>query len=116
VWKGLSTTHVLKSLKESIDLEQLRFIWSPISPYPFIKRLRNSPRKFLMLSGRFDPTFLPELSQQAYDEFDRHKIGYDAAWIPCGHYTMGTFPFNAMAGYRIVNFLRRQRGKASSFL
>jgi hypothetical protein len=116
VWNGLSTSHVLKPLKQSIDLEQLRFIWSPISPYPFIKRLRNSPRKFLMLSGRYDPTFLPDLSQQAYDEFDRHQIGYAAAWIPCGHYTMGTFPFNAMAGYRIVNFLRSQREKASSFL
>jgi hypothetical protein len=105
VWKGLSTSHVRTSLVESIDLDELRYLWSPISPQPFIKRLRNSKRKFLMLSGRFDPTFLPELSQQAYDEFDRCGIPYELEWLPCGHYTMGEFPFNAVVGYRTVRFL-----------
>jgi hypothetical protein len=106
VWNGLSTSHVRKSLEGCIDLEQLRFLWSPISPYPFIKRLQGSERKFLMLSGRFDPTFLPSLSQQAYDEFDRCAVPYQLKWIPCGHYTMGEFPFSAMVGYRIVRFLK----------
>ena len=106
VWNGLSTSHVRKSLEGSIDLEQLRFFWSPISPYPFIKKLEGSQRKMLTLSGRFDPTFLPSLSQQAYDEFDRCALQYELAWLPCGHYTMGQFPFSAMAGYRIVRFLR----------
>ena len=106
VWRGLSTAHVRESLEGSIDLEQLRFLWSPISPYPFIKRLQGSQRKFLALSGRFDPTFLPELSRQAHGEFDRCAVPYELAWIPCGHYTMGEFPFSAMAGYRILRFLR----------
>jgi hypothetical protein len=106
VWNGLSTKHVRRTLEASIDLEQLRFLWSPISPYPFIKRLQDSTRKFLVLSGRYDPTFLPELSQQAYDEFDRCAVPYRLVWMPCGHYTMGEFPFNASAGYRIVRFLR----------
>lgn len=62
----------------------------------------------LMLSGRYDLTFLPSLSQQAYDEFDRCGIRYQLAWLPCGHYSMGHFPFSAMAGYRIIRFLTRQ--------
>ena len=105
VWKGLSTIHVRKSLIDSIDLDELRYLWSPISPHPFIKRLQHSKRRLLMLAGRFDPTFLPELSQDAFDEFDRCEIPYDQEWLPCGHYTMGEFPFSAVVGYRVVRFL-----------
>src|SRR5262249_57171325 len=49
VWTGLSTKHVRHSLESAIDLQRLRFLWSAISPYPFIKRLRGTDRKFLML-------------------------------------------------------------------
>ena len=105
VWKGLSTTHVRKPLVDSIDLDELRYIWSPISPHPFIQRLRHSKRRVLMLAGRFDPTFLPELSQETFNEFDRCGISYDREWLPCGHYTMGEFPFSAVVGYRVVRFL-----------
>jgi hypothetical protein len=106
VWDGLSTSHLRQPLEEALDLQHLRFLWSPISPYPFIKRLRDDHRRVLALSGRFDPTFLPSLSQQAYEEFDRCNVSYELAWLPCGHYTMGKFPFNALAGYRIVRFLK----------
>src|SRR5262249_25642348 len=61
VWNGLSTKHVRVGLEEAIDLEQLRALWSPISPYPFIKRLRGTARPILTLSGRYDTTFLPSL-------------------------------------------------------
>ena len=105
VWNGLSTKHVRQSLEGAIDLPQLRYLWSPISPYPFIERLRGTNRRILMLSGRYDTTFLPELSQQGYDEFDRCGINYNRVWLPCGHYTMGQFPFSAIVGYRVVRFL-----------
>jgi hypothetical protein len=107
VWNGLTTKHVREALEPFVDLQQLRFFWSPISPYPFIERLRGMKRNILMLSGRYDPTFLPSLSQQAYDEFDRCGVPYKAVWLSCGHYTMGQFPFSAMAGYQIVKFLLR---------
>src|SRR6266481_5578042 len=98
VWAGLCTTHVRQSLEGAVDLQQLRFLWSPISPYPFIKRLRGSKRKMLALSCRYDLTFLPALSEQAYQEFDRCGLPYELAWLPCGHYTLGQFPFSAIAG------------------
>jgi hypothetical protein len=109
VWHGLSTKHVRQSLESGIDLQQLRFLWGPISPYPFIKRLRGTNRRILALSGRYDLTFPPELSQQAYDEFDRCGLPYKLGWMPCGHYTMGKFPFSTLAGYRIVQFLKNER-------
>jgi hypothetical protein len=105
VWNGLSTTHVRRSLEDAIDLPRLRQLWSAISPYPFIEKLRGTDRKILMLSGLYDTTFLPELSQQAYDEFDRGGVPCNRVWLPCGHYTMGTFPFSAMAGFQVVRFL-----------
>ncbi|HEY2384792.1 MAG TPA: hypothetical protein VGK48_26755 [Terriglobia bacterium] len=105
VWKGLSTKHVRAGLEQGIDLEQLRFLWSPISPYPFIKRLKNDRRRFLTLSGRYDMTFLPELSQLALDEFKRLQLPYEAIWLPCGHYTMGVFPFSAVVGYQVIKCL-----------
>ena len=106
VWRGMSTKHVRASLESSIDLEQLRFFWSPISPFPFIKRLRGATQRTLILSGSYDLTFLPELAQTAFEEFDRNRIPYELARLPCGHYTMGRFPFNVYAGYRIVQFLK----------
>jgi hypothetical protein len=109
VWNGLSTRHVRRSLEDGIDLPQLRRLWSAISPYPFIERLRGTDRKILMLSGLYDTTFLPELSQQTYDEFDRGGVACNRVWLPCGHYTMGTFPFSAMAGFQVVRFLLSSR-------
>jgi hypothetical protein len=109
VWNGLSTSHVRSALEKSIDLEQLRYLWSPISPYPFVERLRGDKRKIFALSGKYDLSFPAEMSAQAYREFDRCGVDYEIAWMSCGHYTMGRFPFNAVAGYRIVQFLRHYR-------
>ena len=107
VWTGLSTKHVRHSLEGAIDLQHLRLLWSPISPHPFIRKLRGTNRRCLMFSGRYDLSFLPELSQHAYDEFYRCGVPCEISWLPCGHYTMGRFPFNAIAGYKIVRFLTR---------
>jgi hypothetical protein len=108
VWNGLSTNHMKKALEDAVDLQSLRFLWSPISPYPFVERLRGDNRQMLALSGRYDLSFPPDMSAEAYREFDRCGLRYERAWMRCGHYTMGRFPFSAMAGYRIVRFLKKQ--------
>jgi hypothetical protein len=113
VWHGLSTKHVRRSLEGAIDLDQLRFFWSAISPYPFIQRLNGDKRRMLMLSGRYDLSFLPELSSQVYSEFERCGLRYEATWMPCGHYTMGELPFSVMAAYRILRFLKQERNRGS---
>src|SRR5688572_7339019 len=109
VWHGLSTSHVRKALECDIDLDRLRPLWEPISPLPFIRRLKGSDRPILMLSGRYDLTFPADLTQQGYDEFDRLSIPLRKEWLPCGHYTMGKFPFHAIAGLKIRKFLVRQK-------
>ena len=108
VWYGLSTTHVRKSLEGHVGVEQLRQIWAPISPLPYIQRLKHTHRPILMFSGRYDPTFLPRLSQQAIDEFDRHEVPYQLRWLSCGHYTMAQFPFSALVVKDVIQFLKRE--------
>jgi hypothetical protein len=110
VWSGLSTSHVRRALEGVIPLDRLRSLWEPISPFPFIKRLRGNQRPMMMISGRYDLTFPADLTQHGHDEFDRYSIRVRREWLRCGHYTMGKFPFQAIVGLKIRNFLIRQRG------
>jgi hypothetical protein len=105
VWNGLSTSHLRGALEGAIELDRLRILWEPISPLPFIQRLKGKARPMLMLSGRYDLTFPAEFTQQGYDEFERCGIPVRKEWLACGHYTMGKFPFQAIAGLKIRKFL-----------
>ena len=111
VWEGLSTKHVRASLENHISLEQLRQIWAPISPLPYVRRLKNTTRRILMFAGRYDPTFLPRLSKQLFDEFDGQRVPYQPRWLPCGHYTMAQFPFSAVIAKDAIRFLRAEQGR-----
>lgn len=109
VWNGLSTSHVRRALEARISLDTLRRLWEPISPLPFIRRLKGGSRPILMLSGRYDLTFPSNLTEQGYDEFERLGIPLRKEWLSCGHYTMGKFPFQAIAGLKIRQFLVQQK-------
>jgi len=41
VWEGLSTAHVRNGLEGHIELDQLRRIWLPISPLPYLEKVRD---------------------------------------------------------------------------
>ena len=109
VWHGISTSHVRESLEPSIKLDDLRQFWSPISPYPFISRLGGTGQKLMVLSGKYDLTFPYELSRKSFMEFDHHGLDYELTTLPCGHYTMGHFPFYVVVGFRVVKFFHRFR-------
>ena len=42
VWRGLSTRHVREGLDGHIDLERLRHLWRPISPFSYLDRVRHA--------------------------------------------------------------------------
>lgn len=110
VWTGISTRHVRDGLEGHITREQLRRYWTVISPYPYVKRLKQEAHeghKTLLISARYDMTFLPHLSRQIMGEFERLRIPYKATWLPCGHYTSGEFPFKFYDGYLMANHLRK---------
>ena len=103
VWKGHSTRHVRAGLEDHVTLDALREYWMPISPWPFIDRIKDRP--MLNLYAMYDLTFPPELSRLYLDELDRRRIVTEVRVLPCGHYTSGRVPFKFLVGYHLTKFL-----------
>ena len=106
VWEGLSTAHVRAGLDGHIALEQLRRLWLPISPEPYIERMRH--KRALLVYARYDLSFPIRLSRQLVEEFQRRDIPHRVFVLPCGHYSTAVAPFSWMDGYALVNFLRTE--------
>ncbi len=105
IWEGLSTAHVRESLDGRVDLDALRRIWMPISPFPYLERVRG--KRVLLVYARYDLTFPVTLSRMLIDEFKRRGIDHEVAALPCGHYTTGVGPFKWMDGFVLCRFLSR---------
>jgi dienelactone hydrolase len=105
VWEGLSTAHVRHGLEGHIELDQLRRIWLPISPFPYLDRVRN--KRILLVYARYDLTFPVRLSRMLVDEFRRREIDHDLHVLPCGHYSTGVTPFKWIDGLTLCRFLNR---------
>jgi len=105
VWEGLSTMHVRDGLEGHIELEQLRRLWLPISPLPYIDRVRD--KRILLVYARYDLTFPVRLSRMLVDEFRRRDISHDLHVLPCGHYSTGVTPFKWIDGLTLCRFLNR---------
>ena len=103
VWQGLSTEHVRAGLEGHISLPDLRNCWMPISPWPFIDRVRG--RGVLLVYARYDLTFPVDLSRQFLAEFARRDVPHHTAVLPCGHYTTAKAPFKYLDGYALTRFL-----------
>ena len=105
VWRGLSTTHVRESLDGHIDLELLRDLWRPISPWSFLERARD--KRTLLVYAKYDLTFPIDLSLKLVNEFRRLEIPAEVSVLPCGHYSTGKAPFKFLDGYYLSRFLTR---------
>lgn len=105
VWEGLSTSHVRRGLESHIDLDRLRRCWLPISPWPFIGRMRGT--RALLVYARWDLTFPVRLSRQLVAGFAQAGISHEVAVLPCGHYSTGIAPFSWMDGLVLTRFLGR---------
>jgi hypothetical protein len=105
VWEGLSTQHVRETLEGNVRLDELRRMWMPISPLPFIERIRG--RRLLLIYARYDLTFPVDLSRRLVDEFTRRGIDHEQKVLPCGHYSTGVTPFKWMDGLALSRFLNR---------
>jgi hypothetical protein len=104
VWRGLSTRHVREGLNGHIELDQLRRLWRPISPFSYLDRVRD--KRTLLVYAKYDLTFPVDLSRRLVDEFASRGIPHEVAVLPCGHYSSGTAPFKFFDGYVLTKFLR----------
>lgn len=111
VWTGLATRYVRWGLEGYIARDDLEHCWAPISPWYFIPRLRESQRPHLLITARYDLTFVPELSQQVFLRYREHGIPFDRIELPCGHYTTARFPFICMDAWHICRYLHRHLGR-----
>lgn len=102
VWRGVSTRHVREGLEGRITLDALREYWMPISPWPFIERVRG--RRALLVHARYDLTFPVDLSEMLISEFQKRGVAPRTALLPCGHYTTGKAPFKFIDGYHLIRF------------
>ena len=106
VWRGLSTAHVRAGLDGHVSLEDLRHLWMPISPWPFIDRVRGRP--VLLVYARYDQTFPVDLSRAFLAEFARQRVPHETTVLPCGHYTTGKPPFKYLDGFALTRFFVRK--------
>ncbi|NDD28243.1 MAG: hypothetical protein EB084_08270 [Proteobacteria bacterium] len=105
VWRGMATEHVRAALSGHVTLEQLRHLWSPLSPLSHVDRLVDDSRSMLFVSGTYDPTCLPDLTRPLYEALRQRGLRHREMWLPCGHHTMATFPFNVIATAQVLAFL-----------
>ncbi|HEX7361151.1 MAG TPA: hypothetical protein VF283_11740 [Bryobacteraceae bacterium] len=107
VWEGLSTQHIRRSLEGILDVETLRKLWLCISPPSYWDLFTSRPKRSKFIYTRFDTTFPVHLSEEVIASARRLGWDHDVSVLPCGHYTMGEFPFKYLAGYQICSFLKR---------
>jgi dienelactone hydrolase len=105
VWHGLSTAHVRESLDDRVTLDELRRMWLPISPLPFLDRVRG--RSILLVYALYDLTFPVDLSKMLVKEFRSRAIEHQLTILPCGHYSSGVTPFKWLDGISLCRFLSR---------
>ena len=104
---GMNTSHVWEGLQAAVTGDELRKFWAPISPYPYLSRLRGSNQKMLMVSGTYDQTFWPEFSQEIIRQVRSTGIENEVMLLPCGHYSLELMPFSYPAALRMGLFLFR---------
>ena len=104
---GMNTAHVWESLRASVSADELRHFWSPISPFPYVPRMRESTQKMLMVSARYDPTFWPEFSGDIIREVRKTGMESEVLSLPCGHYSLELAPFRLAAALKMGSFLFR---------
>jgi dienelactone hydrolase len=108
VWQGISTQHVRAGIETDLTVDELREFWTPISPVPFIPRLRQmKQRPMRFIAARYDLTFPIDLTRQVIAEVREHGIDLDVVWLPCGHYTTAEMPWKAIDAWKIATFFRK---------
>jgi dienelactone hydrolase len=105
VWRGLSTRHVRAGLDGHVELPDLRELWAPISPFPYLEQVRHA--RSLLVYAKYDLSFPVDLSLSLVDEFRKLDMPHEVAMLPCGHYSTGMAPFKFLDAYLLIRFLRQ---------
>ena len=105
VWRGLATAHVRAGLDPHVDLDTLRSLWRPISPWSHLDRVGD--RKTLLVYAAYDSSFPADLSRALITDYRRRELDVDVRVLPCGHYSTGEAPFKFLDAYYLGRFLTK---------
>jgi len=64
----------------------------------------------LMVYGKYDPTFLPELTHEMLGSLREHGAEPRTLELPVGHYSLELAPFSYLAGYRMFTYFLETLG------
>jgi hypothetical protein len=110
VSQGMTTNHVWEALRSEVSVEELRRFWAPISPMPYVERGMGARRSTFMVYGKYDPTFLPELTERMLESLRSHGAETRTLELPVGHYSLELVPFRYIAGYRMITYFLEALG------
>jgi dipeptidyl aminopeptidase/acylaminoacyl peptidase len=110
VSQGMTTNHVWEGLRHEVSVEELREFWAPVSPMPYVERGMGAGRDTFMVYGKYDPTFLPELTEQMLNALRKHGAEPRTLELPVGHYSLELAPFSYVAGYRMFTYFLEALG------
>jgi len=110
VSQGMTTNHVWEGLRHEVTVEELREFWGPISPMPYVELGMGAGRNTFMVYGKYDPTFLPELTQQMLRALRRNGAEPRTLELPVGHYSLELAPFSYVAGWRMFTYFLEALG------
>jgi pimeloyl-ACP methyl ester carboxylesterase len=108
VWTSRATRHIKQSLVGNLTLDQLRGVWSIISVAPYAQALARPGHRTLVLSGARDRIALPILTAQLCAKLELYGADYRWCRLPCGHYSLGVFPFNAITATALAGFFSKE--------
>jgi hypothetical protein len=104
VSQGMTTNHVWEGLRQEVTVDELRLYWAPISPMPYVERGMGAGRDTFMVYGKYDPTFLPELTHEMLDSLRNNGAEPRTLELPVGHYSLELPPFSYVAGWRMFSY------------
>jgi hypothetical protein len=110
VSQGMTTTHVWEGLRHDVSVDKLREYWAPISPMPYVERGMGAGRNTFMVYGKYDPTFLPQLTHEMLDALRENGADPRVLELPVGHYSLELRPFSYVAGYRMFSYFLKALG------
>ena len=108
IWNCRPTRHIRAALDGAITCEQLNSALSLFSPIHYLSNLATNGTAVLGISGRQDQVFAPPLTHRLLDALESAGVRHEHKSLACGHYTLGTFPFNLILGRAIQRFMNHE--------
>ena len=107
VWTGRATRHLRRRLEQHITLDQLRPAWGLISTATFAGRLARPDHRIQIIRALRDTVVLPQATEKFVRQLKSAGAQFSTHTYPCGHYTLGLFPYGASTLARVMFLLAK---------